>query len=207
MDVAEKHDLKLQKCFSSCESQIALPNENVIFHALTRDLELDFPCDVDTKREILTLSQDVGLPATTKEEPKSTKSLDEVLGISMEVDMTNQENTCLALNDLPLPEHFLEGEQFREPGNEVAILADPIPIPESQIEMTIVDDSPVANHESTEVTMEEQRHGETDSCVHDPTSSQSISGNTFNYCLVLTTYHSYLCLVLHYDNFMNSKHI
>ncbi|KAL0003776.1 hypothetical protein SO802_011337 [Lithocarpus litseifolius] len=178
LDVAENHDLKLQKCFSSCESQIALPNENVIFRALTHDLELDVPCDVDAKREILTLSEDDGLPATTNEEPKSTKSLDEILGILMEVDTTNQENTCLALNDPPLPEHFLEGEQFREPGNEVAILADPIPIPESQIEMTIVDDSSVANHESTEVTMEEQRHGEADTCVHDPTSSQSISGKS-----------------------------
>ncbi|KAM3754628.1 hypothetical protein ACB098_03G180300 [Castanea mollissima] len=178
LDVAEKHDLKLQKCFSSCASQIALPNENVIFHALTRDLELDVPCDVDAKQETLTLSEDIGLPATTNEEPKSTKSLDEVLGISMEVDMTNQENTCLALNDPPLPEHFSEGEQFREPGNEVAILADPIPIPESQIEMTIVDDSSVANHESTEVTMEEQTHGEADTSVHDLISSQSISGKS-----------------------------
>ena len=43
LDVAENHDLKLQKCFSSCESQIALPNENIIFHALARDLELDVP--------------------------------------------------------------------------------------------------------------------------------------------------------------------
>lgn len=180
LDVAENHDLKLQKCFSSCESQIALPNENVIFHALTRDLELDVPCDVDAKRETLTLSEDIGLPVTTNEKPKSIKILDEVVGISMEVDSTNQENTCLALNDPPLPEHFLEGEQFREPGNEVAILADPIPIPESQIEMTIVDDSSVANHESTEVTMEEQTHGEADTSVHDPISSQSISGNTFN---------------------------
>ena len=185
LTVAEKHDLKLRKCFSSCESQIVLPNENVVFHASTQDLELDVACDADSKRELLIPSEDIGLPAPLNEESKSTKSSDEVLGIamdgvSMEVDMTNQEDTCLALNDLPLPEPFLEREQFREPGNDVAILADQLPIPESHIEMTIIDDSSAANHESTEVTMEEKRHEEADTRGQNPTRSQSISGNTFN---------------------------
>ncbi|GMY10739.1 protein GAMETOPHYTE DEFECTIVE 1 [Fagus crenata] len=183
LNVAEKHEMKLRKCFSSCESQIVLPNENVVFHASTQDLELDVACDADSKRELLIPSEDIGLPAPLNEESKSTKSSDEVLGIamdgvSMEVDMTNQEDTCLALNDLPLPEPFLEREQFREPGNDVAILADHLPIPESHIEMTIIDDSSAANHESTEVTMEEKRHEEADTRGQNPTRSQSISGKS-----------------------------
>ena len=58
---------------------------------------------------LLTLSEDIGLPASPNEESESTKSSDVVLamvGVSMEVDITNEQNTCLALNDLPLPEHF-----------------------------------------------------------------------------------------------------
>lgn len=161
-----------------------MPNENIIFQASTRDSELDVACDADAKRELLTLSEDIGLPASPNEESESTKSSDEVLGIamvgvSMEVDITNEQNTCLALNDLPLPEHFSKREQFRDAGNDAAILADCLPTPESHIEMTIIDDFSVANHESTELTME-QRDGEADTRVHNPTCSQSISGNTSN---------------------------
>ncbi|XP_030967698.1 uncharacterized protein LOC115988290 [Quercus lobata] len=97
-----------------------------------------------------------------------------MVGVSMEVDITNEQNTCLALNDLPLPEHFSKREQFRDAGNDAAILADCLPTPESHIEMTIIDDFSVANHESTELTME-QRDGEADTRVHNPTCSQSIS--------------------------------
>lgn len=71
--------------------------------------------------------------------------------------------------------------------------------------MTIIDDFSVANHESTELTME-QRDGEADTRFHNPTCSQSISGNTSNYCLVVVSYHPYLYLVLHCDNFVYSKH-
>lgn len=159
-----------------------MPNENIIFLASTRDSELDVACDADAKRELLTLSEDIGLPASPNEESESTKSSDVVLamvGVSMEVDITNEQNTCLALNDLPLPEHFSKREQFRDAGNDAAILADCLPTPESHIEMTIIDDFSVANHESTELTME-QRDGEADTRVHNPTCSQSISGNTSN---------------------------
>ncbi|KAF3954937.1 hypothetical protein CMV_019782 [Castanea mollissima] len=135
MNVAEKHDL---------------PNENVIFQASTRDLELDVACDTNAKRELLTLSKDIGLPAPPNEESESMKSSDEVLGIamvgvSMEVDMTNEQNTCLALNDLPLPEHFSKRERFRDAGNGAAILADCLPTSDSHIEITIIDDFSVAN--------------------------------------------------------------
>ncbi|KAF3974503.1 hypothetical protein CMV_002181 [Castanea mollissima] len=68
LNVAEKHDL---------------PNENVIFQASTRDLELDVACDTNAKRELLTLSKDIGLPAPPNEESESMKSSDEVLGIAM----------------------------------------------------------------------------------------------------------------------------
>lgn len=114
LNVAAKHDL---------------PNGNIIFQASTRDSELDVACDTDAKRELLTLSKDIGLPAPPNEESESMKSSDDVLGIamvgvSMEVDMTNEQNTCLASNDLPLPEHFSKREQFRDADNDAAILAD-----------------------------------------------------------------------------------
>ncbi|KAK9998503.1 hypothetical protein SO802_018106 [Lithocarpus litseifolius] len=99
--------------------------------------------------------------------------------VSMEVDITNEQNTCLALNDLPLPEHFSKSEQFRDAGNDAAIIADCLPTPESHFVMTIIEDFSVANHESTELTME-QRDGKADTRVHNPTCSQSISGNTSN---------------------------
>nr|POF16034.1 hypothetical protein CFP56_45023 [Quercus suber] len=139
--------------------------------ALTRDSELDVACDADAKRELLTQFEDIGLPASPNEESESIA----MVGVSMEVDITNEQNTCLALNDLPLQEHFSKREQFRDAGNDAAILADCLPTPESHN----IDDFSIANHESIELTME-QRDGEADTRVHNPTCSQSISGNTSN---------------------------
>ncbi|KAE8038959.1 hypothetical protein FH972_011418 [Carpinus fangiana] len=182
LSVAEKHDLQLQICVANSESHIVPENENYMFHASTKDLELDAPCDADAERQLPTLPEDIVL-SPTNEESKSTKSSNVVLGFDMEgmlmeADMKNQENTSLALNDVSLHEQFPEGEQYREPGNDAAILTDHLPIPESFIDMTITDDGSVANHELAEVTMEELKHGEADAEVHHPTFVQSISGKS-----------------------------
>jgi ribonuclease P/MRP protein subunit RPP1 len=209
LNVAEKHDLQLQLCVANFESHIVPENEYFTFHASAKDLELDAPCDADAKRQLPTLSEDIVLPSPTNEESKSTKSSDVVLGFDMEgVDVKNQENTSLALNDLSLHEQFPEREQYREIGNDAAILTEHLPISESYIDMRITDDASVANHESAEVTMEEQRHGEADAEVHHPTLVQSISGNTFNFCSgESVACQPYFYLILLCENCMIAKHI
>ncbi|KAF5447052.1 hypothetical protein F2P56_032632 [Juglans regia] len=178
LNVVEKYDFQLQKSFSSCESHIVPPNENVIFHALSRDLELAAPCDAGAKVELATVFEDIVLPASKNEESQSTKNSDGVLdfvmdGERMEVDMKNKERTPLDPND----GSFMETKQFIEPMNGAGALTDCLPISDSYPEMTIIGDSSIAKHESTEVTMEEKRHGESDTEANQ-TLVQSISGRS-----------------------------
>ncbi|KAG7949914.1 hypothetical protein I3843_13G088200 [Carya illinoinensis] len=182
LNAAEKYDFQLQKSLSSCESHIVPPNENVIFHALSRDLELAAPCDADAKVELATVFEDIVLPASKNEESQSPKNSDGVLdfvmdGERMEVDMKNKEITPLDTNDGSLSGSFLETEQFREPMNGAGALTDCLPISDSYPEMTIIGDSSIAKHESTEVTMEEKGHGESDTEANQ-TLVQSISGRS-----------------------------
>ncbi|XP_040992973.1 protein GAMETOPHYTE DEFECTIVE 1 [Juglans microcarpa x Juglans regia] len=177
LNVAEKYDFQLQKSLSSCESNIVPPNENAIFHALSRDLELAAPCDAGAKVELATVFEVIVLPASKNEESQSTKNfgvLDFVMdGERMEVDMKNKERTPLDTSD----GSFLETEQFREPMNGAGALTDCLPISDSSPEMTIIGDSSIAKHESTKVTMEEKRHGESDTEANQ-TLVQSISGRS-----------------------------
>lgn len=180
LDVVEKHDLQLKNCVSS---HVVLSNDNVMFHTSTGDLELDAACDIDAKGEISMLFKDIGLPAPQNEESKSLKSSDVALDVKMdgnlpEVDINDQEHTSLALNDVSLHECFPERAQFMEPGNDALLLTDCVPIPESSNEMKVIDETSMEKDESPEVTMEEQKHGEADTEVDNPTLVQSISGKS-----------------------------
>nr|POE56071.1 hypothetical protein CFP56_73931 [Quercus suber] len=148
---------------SGCENSQNLYSPNDAAGALTNYEEIITPNHLQSR----------------KGESKWALTRDSELDVACDADAKRELLT--QFEDIGLPaspneeseKHFSKREQFRDAGNDAAILADCLPTPESHN----IDDFSIANHESIELTME-QRDGEADTRVHNPTCSQSISGKS-----------------------------
>ncbi|CAL8161134.1 unnamed protein product [Prunus armeniaca] len=173
----EIHDFQPQKCVTNRELNVVPANDNLTFHTL--EIGLDAACNANSEVEISTNYQDTDIPAPHNEEAKCVKSsdtqsyLDEILTV---VDVESKEEKSLLLNSSSLPTS--ENEQFRESGDDAVILANQVPVLESNDDMTIIGDYSVATHLSAEVTMEGEELGKVDTEMNDPALIQSIPGKS-----------------------------
>lgn len=171
----EIHDFQPQKCVTNRELNVVPANDNLTFHTL--EIGLDAASNANSEVEISTNYQDTDIPAPHNEEAKCVKSsdtqsdLDEILTV---VDVESKEEKSLSLNSSSLPTS--ENEQFRESGDDAVILANQVPVLESNDDMTIIGDYSVATHLSAEVTMEGEELGKVDTEMNDPALIQSIPG-------------------------------
>ncbi|XP_021801408.1 uncharacterized protein LOC110745592 isoform X1 [Prunus avium] len=170
----EIHDFQPQKCVTNRELNVVPANDNLSFHTL--EIGLDAACNANSEVEISTNYQDTDIPAPDNEEAKCVKGsdtqsdlMDEILTV---VDVGSKEEKSLPLNSSSLPTS--ENEQFRESGDDAVILANQVPVLESNDDMTIIGDYSVATHPSAEVKMEGEEHGKADTEMNDLALIQSI---------------------------------
>ncbi|KAK9279919.1 hypothetical protein L1049_013603 [Liquidambar formosana] len=174
----ETHDFQLQNCISSCEPNVVLPDENIIFHKTVREMEFDAASD-DTSTPFRNHS------AFQNEETERSKGFDVILGaknvvvdeVLSELNVTNQADSSLASTNVCLHSNSLEREEIRELRDDEVLLADGKPSVEHCDEIEGKNDYLVANHEQLkDVIMEDQKQGEDHTEINYPSWDESISG-------------------------------
>ncbi|TQD99191.1 hypothetical protein C1H46_015201 [Malus baccata] len=176
----EIHDLQSQKCVTNRELDVVPPNDNLTFQAL--DVGLNAACTANSEVEVSTNYQDSDIPAPHSEEALCVNGSDTQIDVMDEIfkmlPVKSKEEKSLYLNSSSL--HISEKDQFRESGDDTVVLANQVPVLESNDDMAApaMDDYLVARHGSTEVTMEENENGKADTEINYPDSVQSISGKS-----------------------------
>ncbi|XP_024194499.1 uncharacterized protein LOC112197837 isoform X2 [Rosa chinensis] len=159
---------------TNCELNVVPSQVNLTYHAL--DIGLSVACNPDSEVQVPTNYQDTDIPGPHNEEADSIKNNDIQSDLVDEV-LTGKEKKSLPL-DSALDKSILEVDELTEPGDDVVVLANQVPVLDSSDEMTATDDYSVANHETAEVIMHEQEHGKADVELSYPALVQSESGKS-----------------------------
>ncbi|KAL6200060.1 hypothetical protein ACLB2K_029842 [Fragaria x ananassa] len=170
----EIYDGQSQKSMTNGEVNVVPPQFNLTFHAL--DIGLSSASNTDPEVQVPTNYQDSDIPGPHNEEADSCRSGD------IQSDLMDGVLTGKAKNSLPLDSALdkstLEMDELRESGDDAVVLANQVPVLDSNVEMIVACDYSIANRGTAEVIMDEQEHGKTDGELSYPALVQSESGKS-----------------------------
>lgn len=195
----EVHDVHSQRHMTNCELDVVPPHYNITFHSL--DIGFGVASNPDSEVQVPTNYQDSDIPAPHNEEANSDKSGD-IQSDLIDGILTGKEEKSFPLNSAFDKSISEIEEELRESGDDVVVLANQVPVLESNDEMTITDDYSLANHGTQEMTMEEQEHEKADGKLSYPALAQSESGMTSLIMRVFQLIFPFLC---NYDILFRSE--